>query len=459
MFKELWSRNVKELLKQNGLSTAEAARLVGTSKQYLSTILSDAEPTSTKEAVMERLCFLLHTTPSQLFSPQNQERCCEVTAVIVDEAEADLPPVEIAILAERHFLAGEFSKAYCLCCSLLAQHKRDLAPGAKAQTLLLAGKSGCLAGKHEESLPLLKEALYLFQKRLVSQPDKYIPLCMDCYRYLGLARYSAGNYRDAARWLARVCTLATRYPNIAADLENKIEEAVSNWLRSTVKQGSLGEFLQAAKIARFTADVCSFTELKRRVRIEELFCFYPLAVVSDEVDVLLREYADELQWLREQNLSMDTLQLVHYILLLHAAEQHDELVALQQGFLQQGSDGALVRAVLDSFGRIQQARELVNIQSTVSATTSVALQALIRALQGLYCESMGLFAEAHSMWQTSLGMLNLHHEIPLYIYFLHWYLKTTALQLPLEEKTLTAGLLNKALADFAPKTGETSPWK
>ena len=466
MFKELWSRNVRDLLKASGLSTAEAARLVGTSKQYLSTILSDTEPTSTREAVMERLCFLLHTTPSHLFSPQTRDYR-DASLAELKEEEAELSPVELAILAERHFLAGEYSKAYVQCCGLLLRHEKELGTSAKAQALLLAGKSGCLAGVTEHSKSLLKEALQLFQKRLATHPDKYIPLCMDCYRYMGLAYYSAGDYREAARWLARVFDLASRYPHIASNLEGKIEEAASNWLRSTIKQGDLNGFLQAAAVTKTTADECSFEELRRLVRVEEVLCFYPLAIVHEDLDTLLCGYSEEVSRLGLEDFGGDALQLVNYILLLRAAARLGELTTIPENAIGSGPDNVALRTVLESLVLIEQgpvrplqaAQALTKLQIVHNPDAPVALQALNQIVQGLYLESMQLLPESHAMWQTSLGLLRSNKELPLYIYCLDWYLKATALQLPPEERAITTALLTRTVASFERKAGGAYPWR
>jgi AraC-like DNA-binding protein len=72
LYRDIWRHNVKQLLAENNLSIAEAARLVGTSKQYLSSILAETEPSSMRELVADRLSLLLHATPARLYTPSDR---------------------------------------------------------------------------------------------------------------------------------------------------------------------------------------------------------------------------------------------------------------------------------------------------------------------------------------------------------------------------------------------------
>jgi tetratricopeptide (TPR) repeat protein/DNA-binding Xre family transcriptional regulator len=472
VFKEVWADNVRHLLRERGLTVAEAARAVGTSKQYLSAILAE-EASSTRETVMERLCMLLHTTPADLFTPVPFGGKDETDTASLGDVDS-VSPVELAIRAERHLLAGEYLRAYSEASALLLRHESELAPGARAQVLLLAGRAGCLAGVQREPLTMLREALTLFQKRLSSQPEKYLPLSMDCYRYMGLACYSLGEYGQASRYFSRVCALAERYPELAVDLEAKIESAVSQWLRSAMRQGKLQGFFHAYESARSMANRFSFNAILRMIEVERLFCLYPLALVWGKERRVLDEFHGReceglmAQWSSGPLSAVDVQQAIQYALLLHLSDHEEALSHLQQLLQRSMASRGLVSAVMEgllvlsrgdeanynrSLGRLRQSSfsdEERNAPALVHAASHI--------LQGLLCERLNLLVSAHLAWQSALGTLRSSRDLPTYVLGLQWYLQTTAQHLDEAESAISRELLQRTLSFFASGIEEEHLW-
>ncbi|MBT9154519.1 MAG: hypothetical protein DDT39_01197 [Firmicutes bacterium] len=278
MYRDIWQSNVKRLLADNKLSIAEAARLVGTSKQYLSAILAETEPTSMRERILDSLSLLLHATPARLYTPETNAALGvgEALAQVTTEVDAGLSPAEQAVLAERHFLAHEYGASYSLTTRLLKRHGGELTPAAVAQAELLAGKSACLFGSWEAAEPHLLRALAFWRKRLTAQPAKCLPSCLDTYRYLALAAHLAGDYPRALQLQTKALRLYKKYPLEASDLSAKWEAIALSALRTAARLSLSNLSKTVDELLAFCA-LAKLRELALRVQYELDFCQYALS--------------------------------------------------------------------------------------------------------------------------------------------------------------------------------------
>lgn len=426
MYKEIWSENVKSLLHERGLTIAQAAEMLGTSRQYLSAILAEGEPRSAKEAITENLHWLLHTNPSGLYKLP----CGEVSAFAggTGTKEADLmhlSPVETAILAEQSFRGGHYRRAHAIAESLLGNSQSELVPAALAQAHLLSGKSACLAGDFTAALPRLKAALAFYRKRLSGQAEKYFSLCIDSYRYYGLAFYLKGDYAQASRQLLSACRLAEQYPQFAADVATRLEEAAANLLRAASRQGSRSALEQASSAVASMAGKCGFWNLTHYVTLELALAQYLERIVhGGGVSPAADGSVDFAALLRLSRAGYESLQGYTYILMLFLT---GDRVALETVL----SDLNREARGIHSGAAALTARFLyllgVKAPGGAQPTGEISEPGIFAALQSA-CEAESLSAPEisrlrHHLWQETLGSLREEREFPLYMLTLHWHLR------------------------------------
>lgn len=433
VFKDTWIKNVKRLLREQDLTVAEAARLLGTSKQYLSTILSDSEPQSTKEQVAESLSLLLHTHPSRLYAPQS---------VPPDDAEnAKLPALDIpssaleqAVLAERYFLSGNYRRAYTLVAVLIEQHQSELPLTALAQVRLLAGKCACLLGESDTADNYLREALRVLQKRLATKPEKYLMLCLECLRYLALSAHLRQDYVRAMKAHRQSLQLARKYHTELSDVLPSWEALGQNVLRTATKQGRMSTIVEVSmELEQFALQVGS-----DGVRIS--------AAVTREFALLAVAKA--------------TGQGIEGHCLPNIPEIRDPYVALQYAAMLyecQGDLTLLLAALPDG----SENTGLKSVKSWVSyfldshvvrpAKPSDQELKTAVALLGFFLNQAGKVdkeGDELSIWQEALFELKNAKELPLYIYTLACGLDKFASDLGEHNCAVLRALLKKCVDAF-----------
>lgn len=451
MYKQVMVGNVRRLLEEKGFSISEAARLIGTSKQYLSSILAESEPQSTKEQIMDKLCLLLHTNPARLYEPPLAATLLPIAAdnQIMPQAEEPATAADLAILAERHFLAQDYAGCHVVVRRLLNEHAFSLSPPASAQALLLAGKCCCLQGLTSDARRLLREALSLFQKRLTSQPAKYLPLCMDTFRYLGLTEYADQQYDVAIRYYQRLFSLAERFPELSIDLSAKVENAGVSMLRSAIKFGNLSVLHKVKDDIERIALAFNLAGLHSRVHIEVLFCTHVVerarggsvqgSIYAD--DELNSYYTEPFAALAYGLLlwdSGDSLGLLAFSSHLQAAEEQ-ELAFV----------GLWLSSLLSLNDHLEMADRLYRLEKMLQSSWPSLYGALLVALKAVTVQLTGYTALAVYLWQDALYVLDTNNEIPFYIYILTWFISASGPFLATEECEVLHGLLCKTLASFA----------
>ena len=426
VYKGIWSENVKSLLEHYGLSISQAAAMLGTSRQYLASILSESEPQSTKEKLAEQLCFLLHTSPGELYSvTADRDRLLSRKAEHQGFSPPDASPVETAILVERNFLAGNYEKSWLVAEHLLTVHRDSLLPAAHAQAPLLSGKSASLAGRSKEAIVRLKQALQFYRKRLTAQPGKYFPLCIDCYRYLGLTYYMDGEYSQSVRWLSTACRLAVKYPEIAKATSARLDEVSMNLLRAGSKQGSMRELLLAADTVKTMADACKFEALSYSVDLDVRLAQYPMRIVdTDNFNIAPAERDEIIDTMSRSTAGFESIHGYMFTVMLYLCRDfvglrlmvdRTQALAGRPGNSLAPLAGSLL-AVLDGNDPFLAERVFGDIAPGV-----------VRALH-LACEGAYLMRERHCVlgqytWQESLGRLKYQRELSLYILVLFWYIR------------------------------------
>jgi len=285
LYQAIWRENIRRLLAESKLSVAEAARLVGTSKQYLSAILAETEPTSMRERIIERLSLLLHANPDRLFTPPGTPLGTNRTFPPAEpEEDTPLTPVEQAVLAERNFLAHQYNISYALVIALLKRHHDELAPAAVAQAELLAGKSACLYGNYVAAEFHLARALSFWRKRMTAQPTKYLSPCLDTYRYLALAAHLAGDQKRALQLQMKALALYSKFPFMVHDLSARWEAIALSALR-TATRISLGVLRKTADELLVFCDLAELTAFGARVRYEASFYQYAIGRATVPVGI------------------------------------------------------------------------------------------------------------------------------------------------------------------------------
>ena len=290
LYRDIWRQNVRQMLTERNLSIAETARLVGTSKQYLSAILAETEPSSMRELIVDRLSLLLHATPARLYTPSEQATASHPMPPLSwdHRLDASLAPVEQAVLAERHFLAREYGTSFRLAKALLLQHGAELAPAAVAHAELLAGKSACLLGHPADASAHLRRALAFWQKRLTAQAAKYLSHCVDTYRYLALSAHVAGNYPRSLELYFRAMALYEKYPQAASDLAAKWEALALNSMRTATRINLRTVSDTADRLLAFAA-AAELHKLAERVSYDLEFCRYAVGRATGDASAVCDE--------------------------------------------------------------------------------------------------------------------------------------------------------------------------
>jgi len=415
VYREIWAENIRALLAEHDLSIAEAARLVGTSKQYLSAILAETEPPSMREQIIDRLSLLLHANPARLYTPLVASRpsLSNVRASSAPESERSLTPAEQAILAERNFLACEYQTSYFWAKCLLDRHSVELSPRAIAQAELLAGKCACLLGQSADASVHLRRALAFWRKRINAQPAKYLSVCLDTYRYLALSAHLAGDYPRVLELNEKALGLYSRFPDAAYDLKTKWENIALNMSRAAARVslqavGATADFLRAfCAAARLPA-------LAERTEYELVFCRYALSrvgVVGDthgQASTLVLAHAEEL-CVPPQH-TRDPLVGLGYGLALWERGDVDALAAyaaswaVDQPNIDQGFVGAwLANMTAPAASHVP----LLEVASGVSAGLAALLRACQASLEGDDLLTL-------HVWQNALYELRAVREYPLY---------------------------------------------
>ena len=427
MYKRIWSENVKSLLEKRGLTMAQAADILGTSRQYLSAILAEGEPQSAKESIIENLHWLLHTDPGKLYSlPGLPGELDSFQAQPRNMSLPDLSPVETAILAEQSFRGGHYRRAHGIAEMLLELYEAELVPAAVAQAELLSGKSACLAGNVSNGIPRLTSALSFYRKRLSAQPEKFFSLCIDSSRYLGLALYLQGDYPQSIKRLTTACHLAARYPALAEELSARLEEVATNLLRAATRQGRLAELAEAAAVVMDMADKCGFVALRHYVTLELTLAQYPGKIVAEAdfpADILQRD--DVLTLFRKSSYGFESLQGYTFALILYLMKDSEGLSAVAQavqGETRWSQSGAqsLVAMFLALLGGALPNPAVAS--ATVSEPSVFSALQQAGQAQSLGCSGSGRLAMI--LWQEALGTLRDEREFPLYILTLYWYLRS-----------------------------------
>lgn len=416
LYKEIWAQNVKTLLSQNNLSISEAARLVGTSKQYLSSILAETEPQSKREKTIERLSLLLHANPARLYAPTNSGKAGahHVPSPLVGHLQAGLTAVEQAIMAERHFLSRDYAGSYAIITDLLQRYGGELSPIALVQAKLLAGKNACLLGYYEAAKTYIREAQALFQRRLTAQPEKYLSACLDAYRYLALVAHLEGNYEGALRIQQKGIALSTRYPELTAELTSKWETLGFNMLRTAVRTGRQSMLVSTAEQLSALSARVGLPELAERVRFEVDLSAYAVARVS----------LHNVSIPKPPCLSRDPLQHMAYGLVLWdrgefgLLENHITTTVQDTGSPDHSYAVWWLNALMDKC--------TLSPECNGASPTSLAMGKIAFAWKAYRASSK---TQAFHYWQDCLFELRALREIPLYLLVYSWGIR----EFPLDE--------------------------
>ena len=428
MYKRLWTENVKTLLDQRGLTVAEAAEVLGTSRQYLSSILAEGEPQSAKEAIVENVNWLLHTDPAQLYAlGHSGQSAVALQREPRDISLPDLSPVETAILAEQSFRGGHYRRAHRIAESLLELSMDKLVPAAVAQAELLSGKSACLSGDVSKAVPRLKSALGFYRKRLSVQPDRFFSLCIDSYRYLGLAFYLLGDYRLAIRQLVAACRLAEKYPHLAVEVVTRLEEVATNLLRAASRQGKRSTLTAVAAVVSSMTAKCGLKALTNYVTLELTLAQYPTQIVATgswELDAIQRDKIIEL--FRLSCTGFESLQGYTFILGLYLADDAAGLCKVGHTVNSDVSWRHGGAAGLVAMFTALQGGEVPTPMSPASAVSEPSVfTALRKAGEATSLTGPETARLRHYLWQDALGALREEREFAMYILVLHWYLRAT----------------------------------
>jgi len=432
MFKATWIKNVKRLLLENDLTVAEAARLLGTSKQYLNTILSDSEPQSTKEQVAESLSLLLHAHPSRLYAPQ----AAPPEEVPAEPLMLDIPgsAVEQAVLAERYFLSGSYRKAYVLVLRLIEKHSSELLPTALAQVRLLAGKCACLLGEPEAADDYLRQAFRALQKRVAAKPQKNLMLCLECCRYLALSAHLRQDYVKAMKAHRQSLNLALKYHASLGEVEPSWEALGQNMLRTATKQGRLAvieevsvEIEQAARQVG-SSNVATGAVLARE--FARLAVAKALGQTFGELDLpILKGIRDP--WVALQ-----------YAVMLH--EYQGDLAPLLSAIPDE-PDNTGLRSLKEWIHYLQDTRGV-----RPPEPSDQELKTLL-SLLGLFLgrvDRVGRAEDELNTWQEALFELKARRELALYLYTLAYGLDKFSLFLGEHNRAVLAALLKRSVDAF-----------
>jgi len=434
VFKKVWAENVRTLLADNDITVAEAARLLGTSKQYLTTILGESLPQSTKEQVVESLSLLLHAHPGRLYSPLPlvpEEQLTTAPAVNWQLLDMPVSAAEQAVLAERHFLGGDYRGSLAFVRHLLAAHGESLLPIATAQAQLLAGKSACLLGQSALAREYLKLAQRVFQKRVSAQPQKYLPLCLECYRYGALAAHMERDYALAMKLQRQALQLLVKHRGEDDNLGMKWETLGQNILRTVVKQGRLSGIVAVADELEALAGRLDSPALSERAVFTRQFALYAVA---------------RAQGIPGQQAMMPPPQLVR-----------DAYIFLHYGLVLWDRGGDL-RLFTDSLPVDTGSEELALVHewlSNLAETGETKLRfsstntlkpwgLLIGACTALESDAL----QAFHMWQEALFDLKANRDIPLYLYSLAMGLDKFSAHITAHNRQVLQAVLDKVLSQF-----------
>lgn len=450
MYKQVWNDNVRRLLAENKLSLSEAARLIGTSKQYLSSILAETEPQSTKEDIMHRLCILLHTNPGRLYALHDlgTPLGTQLESQAIVHAQQATTAAELAILAERHFLAQDYMGCHAVVRKLLNEYSFELSPAATAQALLLAGKCCCLQGQAVQARTLLKEALVLFQKRLTAQPDKYLTLCMDTYRYLGLAEYSDEQYSQAIKAYHRVFALAERYPELAMELAGRVDNAGTGMLRCALKIGRVSCLESVVKDISKMAASLELSRLQCRAQLEKAFCTYLIGKIQEpEGPNPTLDFGDCEAYYN------DPFTALQYGLMLWDSGRSHEL----EGFFAQvelaSEDelafvGTWLSSLLSLNDYTETAARLSRLEKMLDVHWAALYKGILVALKAAWLNLAGEKVESFFLWQEALYILRSNRETPYYLYCLNWFIRISGPSLVVEDRRVLSSTLERAMRSF-----------
>lgn len=434
MFKKLWAENVRTLLADNNITVAEAARMLGTSKQYLTTILGDSQPQSTKEQVVESLSLLLHAHPGRLYSPLPavlEEQITESPTVNWQLMDMPSSAAEQAVLAERHFLGGDYRGSLAFVKHLLSAHGNSLMPIATAQAQLLAGKSACLLGQASTAREHLKVAQRVFQKRVSAQPQKYLPLCLECYRYGALAAHLEKDYALAMKLQRQALHLLAKHQGEEDNHGMKWETLGQNMLRTAVKQGKLQGIVEVAEELLVLADRLGSLGLAERAAFTRQFVLHAVARAQGN--------AGSEAMLSQPRVVRDALILLHYGLVLW----------------DRGED---LRLLLDTWPvdvsseDLSLAHEWLSILAENSKTTPPFAEAAALKPWGLIISAFaaleGSTEQAFHLWQEALFELKASRDMPLYLLTLAMGIDKFSAHLTVHNRQVLQAALDKALLQF-----------
>jgi len=436
VFKKVWAENVRTLLADNNVTVAEAARLLGTSKQYLTTILGDSQPQSTKEQVVESLSLLLHAHPGRLYSPLPavlEEQITETPTVNWQLMDMPSSAAEQAVLAERHFLGGDYRGSLAFVKHLLSVHGPSLLPIATAQAQLLAGKAACLLGQAATAREHLKLAQRVFQKRVSAQPEKYLLLCLECYRYGALAAHLERDYALAMKLQRQALQLLARHHSAEDSLGMKWETLGQNMLRTAVKQGKLQGIVEVAEELLVLAERLGSLGLAERAAFARQFAFHAVARARAQGNAGSEVVVPQPRVLR------DPLTLLHYGLVLW--DRGDDLMSWV--------DTWSVDVSSEDLGLTHEWLSGLAVAGT--ATSPFREAAALKPwglIMGAFTALAGRTEQAFHLWQEALFELKASRDMPVYLLTLALGIDKFSTHLTAHNRQVLQAVLDKALLQF-----------
>jgi transcriptional regulator with XRE-family HTH domain len=201
------AQNLRRLIKQNGLKISDVAKSVGTSRQYLASILNSSRQ-SKKEQIIDRLCLLLDVSTPRLYIQTRRE-----PGELVPPAE-EVPlgmPVTRGLIDKdfRHHFAdllqrGQHQQILVDSDYVFRERARSLTQRELAEIGLTRGKAFIHMYRPNEGIQAIRECLKLFQQRQTLQPEVFMPYIIDCFYWLARASYMVGDPAAALRFYTKL---------------------------------------------------------------------------------------------------------------------------------------------------------------------------------------------------------------------------------------------------------------
>ena len=295
---------------------------------------------------------------------------------------------------------------------------------------------------------MLFRSLVLFQKRLTAQPSKYLTLCMDTYRYLGLAEYSDEQYNQAIKAYLRIFALAERYPELATELVGKVDNAGNGMLRCAVKLGKVSCLESVVTDINKMSSRLELGRLQCRARLEKAFCSYLInRITVPSSPNLTIDFGDSNAYIT------DPFTALQYGLMLWDSGSSYELAEFSaQVELASAGELAFVGAWLSSLlsltDYVETAARLSRLEKMLDVHWAGLYKGIYIALKAAWLNLTGEKVNSFYLWQEALYILRSNRETPYYLYCLNWFLRINGPTLSEGDHKVFRTTLDRAMTSF-----------